>query len=150
MPKKNIVLALGKDGLELIKSFEGCVLKVYLDAIGLPTIGYGHLIKPGESFTKITQKEAEELLKSDAQIFVDGVNKLLEVSVSQNQFDALVSLAFNIGLGNFEKSTLLRLLNAGDFAGAALQFVRWNKAGGKVLAGLTRRREAETKLFLKK
>lgn len=149
MPKKNTVLALGKDGLELIKSFEGCVLKVYLDAIGLPTIGYGHLIKPGESFTKITQKEAEDLLKSDAQIFVDGVNKLLEVNVTQNQFDALVSIAFNIGLGNLKSSTLLRLVNAGDCKGAADQFPRWNKAGGKVLNGLTKRRNAERDLFLK-
>lgn len=149
MPKKNTVLALGKDGLELIKNFEGCVLKVYLDAIGLPTIGYGHLIKPGESFTKITQKEAEDLLKSDAQIFVDGVNKLLEVNVTQNQFDALVSIAFNIGLGNLKSSTLLRLVNAGDYKGAADQFPRWNKAGGKVLNGLTKRRNAERDLFLK-
>lgn len=149
MPKKNTVLSLGKDGLELIKSFEGCVLKVYLDAIGLPTIGYGHLIKPGESFTKITQKEAEDLLKSDAQIFVNGVNKLLEVNVTQNQFDALVSIAFNIGLGNLKSSTLLRLINAGDYKGAADQFPRWNKAGGKVLNGLTKRRNAERDLFLK-
>lgn len=149
MPKKNTVLSLGKYGLELIKSFEGCVLKVYLDAIGLPTIGYGHLIKPGESFTKITQKEAEDLLKSDAQIFVDGVNKLLEVNVTQNQFDALVSIAFNIGLGNLKSSTLLRLINAGDYKGAADQFPRWNKAGGKVLSGLTKRRNAERALFLK-
>ena len=149
MSKKNTVLSLGKYGLELIKSFEGCVLKVYLDAIGLPTIGYGHLIKPGESFTKITQKEAEDLLKSDAQIFVDGVNKLLEVNVTQNQFDALVSIAFNIGLGNLKSSTLLRLINAGDYKGAADQFPRWNKAGGKVLNGLTKRRNAERDLFLK-
>lgn len=149
MPKKNTVLSLGKYGLELIKSFEGCVLKVYLDAIGLPTIGYGHLIKPGESFTKITQKEAEDLLKSDAQIFVDGVSKLLEVNVTQNQFDALVSIAFNIGLGNLKSSTLLRLINAGDYKGAADQFPRWNKAGGKVLSGLTKRRNAERALFLK-
>ena len=149
MPKKNTVLSLGKYGLELIKSFEGCVLKVYLDAIGLPTIGYGHLIKPGESFTKITQKGAEDLLKSDAQIFVDGVNKLLEVNVTQNQFDALVSIAFNIGLGNLKSSTLLRLINAGDYKGAADQFPRWNKAGGKVLNGLTKRRDAERALFLK-
>ncbi len=149
MSKKNTVLSLGKYGLELIKSFEGCVLKVYLDAIGLPTIGYGHLIKPGESFTKITQKGAEDLLKSDAQIFVDGVNKILEVNVTQNQFDALVSIAFNIGLGNLKSSTLLRLINAGDYKGAADQFPRWNKAGGKVLNGLTKRRNAERALFLK-
>lgn len=149
MAKKTTTLSLGKNGLELIKNFEGCVLKVYLDAIGLPTIGYGHLIKPGESFTKITQKEAEDLLKSDAQIFVDGVNKLLEVKVTQNQFDALVSIAFNIGLGNLKSSTLLRLINAGDYKGAADQFPRWNKAGGKVLNGLTNRRNAERDLFLK-
>jgi lysozyme len=143
-------MKLGKQGIELIKSFEGCKLKVYLDAVGLPTIGYGHLIKPGESFTKITQKEAEDLLKSDAQIFVDGVNKLLEVNVTQNQFDALVSIAFNIGLGNLKSSTLLRLVNAGDYKGAADQFPRWNKAGGKVLNGLTKRRNAERDLFMGK
>ncbi len=143
-------MKLGKQGIELIKSFEGCKLKVYLDAVGLPTIGYGHLIKPGESFTKITQKEAEDLLKSDAHIFVDGVNKLLEVNVTQNQFDALVSFAFNVGLGNLEKSTLLKLLNAGDYAGAGNQLPRWNKAGGKILNGLTKRRNAERDLFMGK
>lgn len=143
-------MKISKNGLDLIKQFEGCELKVYLDAIGLPTIGYGHLIKKGEIFNVITLKQAEDLLKSDLKMFEDGVSDLVKVKLSQNQFDALVSFAFNVGLGNLEKSTLLKLLNAGDYAGAGNQLPRWNKAGGKILNGLTKRRNAERDLFIGK
>lgn len=134
-------------GINLIKKFEGCVLRVYKDAIGLDTIGIGHLIKKGESFTVLTQKEAEDLLHKDLQIFIDGLNKLIKVTLTQNQFNAIVSLSFNIGLGNIKKSTLLKKVNLNDMSGAAEQFKVWNKAGGKTLPGLIRRRTAEYNLF---
>lgn len=138
----------GNKGVALIKQFEGLVLKVYKDAVGLPTIGYGHLIKAGEKFTTLTEAEAESLLKSDLKQFEDCVAKVVTVPLNQNQFDALVSFAFNLGCANLKSSTLLKKLNAGDFAGAANEFLRWDKAGGKVLVGLTRRRTAEKTLFL--
>ena len=137
-----------KTGINLIKQFEGTVLKVYKDAVGKDTIGIGHLIKSGESYTTITQQQAEDLLAKDLVQFEVGVTKAVKVTLNQNQFDALVSFSFNLGLGNLNSSTLLKKLNAGDYQGASLEFERWNKAGGKVLAGLTRRRLAEKELFL--
>ncbi|MCI1900870.1 MAG: lysozyme [Enterobacter sp.] len=140
----------GDKGVELICHFEGLKLERYRDAVGLWTIGYGHLILKTEmeKLIKITTGEAKTLLRKDLRRTEQGVQKLVSVSVTQNQFDALVSFAFNLGVGSLKKSTLLRKLNAGDVQGAALQFKSWNKAGGKVLTGLTRRREAEMKLFL--
>lgn len=135
-------------GIDIIKTFEGTVLKVYKDAVGLPTIGIGHLIKKGEVFTTITQQQAEELLAKDLKQFEEGISTSVKVALTQNQFDALVSFAFNLGIGNLNSSTLLKKLNVGDIQGAADQFPRWNKAGGKTLAGLTRRRLAEKELFL--
>lgn len=135
-------------GIDLIKQFEGLSLKVYDDAVGLKTIGYGHLIKKGEVFTTLTQKEAEDLLAKDLKQFEVGVSTSVKVALTQNQFDALVSFAFNLGMSNLNSSTLLKKLNAGDITGASNEFVRWNKAGNKVLAGLTRRRMAEKELFL--
>ena len=135
-------------GIDLIKKFEGTVLKVYKDAVGLPTIGIGHLIKKGEVFTTITQQQAEDLLAKDLKQFEEGISTSVKVAITQNQFDALVSFAFNLGMGNVNSSTLLKKLNAGDVQGAANEFVRWNKAGGKVLTGLTNRRLAEKELFL--
>ncbi|MHB0805997.1 lysozyme [Stutzerimonas nitrititolerans] len=133
-------------GIDLIKSFEGLRLTAYDDGVGVQTIGYGHTkgVKPG---MKITENWAEELLRDDLAEFEAAVNGLVKVRLCQHQFDALVSLVFNIGPGAFSDSTLLRLLNAGLYDDAALQFVRWNKGGGKVLSGLTRRRMAERKLF---
>lgn len=140
----------GDKGVELICHFEGLKLERYRDAVGLWTIGYGHLILKTEmeKLIKITTGEAKTLLRKDLRRTERGVQKLVSASVTQNQFDALVSFAFNLGVGSLKKSTLLRKLNAGDVQGAALQFKSWNKAGGKVLTGLTRRREAEMKLFL--
>ena len=132
----------------IIKEFEGCKLKAYLCPAGVWTIGYGHTdgVKEGD---EITQQEADRLLASDVDLFTAGVQRLVTSDINRNQLGALTSFAFNVGLGNLRHSTLLRLVNKGDFVGAANQFSRWNKAGGKVLAGLTRRREAERKLFLK-
>ena len=111
-------------GIDLIKEFEGTVLKVYKDAVGLPTIGIGHLIKKGEVFTTLTQQQAEELLAKDLKQFEEGVSTSVKVALTQNQFDALVSFAFNLGIGNLNSSTLLKKLNVGDIQGAADQFPR--------------------------
>ena len=134
--------------IPLIKEFEGCKLKAYKCPADVWTIGYGHTdgVKEGD---EITQQEADRLLASDVELFTTGVQRLVHSDINRNQLGALVSFSFNVGLGNLRHSTLLRMVNAGDFVGAADQFLRWNKAGGKVLAGLTRRREAERQLFLK-
>ncbi|ARD62760.1 muraminidase [Kosakonia radicincitans DSM 16656] len=139
----------GAAGLTLIKSFEGLSLEKYRDAVGKWTIGYGHLILPHENFPQALSKvEAEDLLRADLGMTERGVHRLVTVDLNQNQFDALVAFAFNVGLGNLQNSTLLRLLNQGQYQEAADQLPRWNKAGGKILAGLTRRRDAERALFM--
>lgn len=140
---------IGAKGLALIKEFEGLRLDAYPDPAtgGEPiTIGYGSTggYKLGQ---RITEAEAEALLRHDLQRFERAVSGMVTREPTQNQFDAMVSLAFNVGEGNLKSSTLLKLHNAGDFAGAQGQFVRWNKAAGKVMAGLTRRREAEARLY---
>ncbi len=134
-------------GLSLIKSFEGLRLLAYRDAVGVWTVGYGATrgVKAGMSVTK---EQAERMLLNDVQRFEPEVERLVQVPLTGNQWDALVSFTYNLGAANLESSTLLRKLNAGDYAGAAEQFPRWNKAGGKVLPGLVRRREAERVLFL--
>jgi len=135
-------------GLALIKSFEGCELTAYQDAVGVWTIGYGHTgdewCTPGRS---ITQEEADTLLEGDLHRFEDGVNALCARSLTSNQFSALVSFAYNLGLGALEQSTLMRFVNEGDFTAAAQQFGLWVYAGGEMLEGLVRRRAAEAKLF---
>lgn len=142
-------MQISKKGIDLIKSFEGCRLKAYKDAVGVWTIGYGHTHKVIKG-DEITQEEADEFLKDDLQVFVDGVNKLLKVNVTQGQFDALVSFAYNCGLGNLQKSTLLKDVNARYWTNASKEFLKWDKAKGKVLPGLTRRRTAEMNMFLNK
>ncbi|KVV53112.1 muraminidase [Burkholderia territorii] len=139
----------GEQGIALIKQFEGLRLARYLDAVGKPTIGYGHLILPNERFTRpLTPAEAEALLRRDLRGAELNLRKLLRVPVTQQQFDALMSFVFNLGAGRLRSSTLLRYLNAGASTRAADQFLVWNKAGGKPLAGLTKRRRAERALFL--
>ena len=139
--------------LALIKEFEGCYLEAYPDpgTGGDPwTIGWGATgpgIRPG---VKWTQAQADERLAQDVDRFMAGVYHAINkaaITPSPAELGALTSLAYNIGLGAFQKSTLLRLYNAGEKAGAAAQFLRWNKAGGKIMRGLTRRREAEKALF---
>lgn len=143
-------------GIALIKEFEGCRLKAYPDPAtgGEPwTIGYGLTsaagIIPVKRGLVITQAQADEYLVKSLAKYEDAVSKALTKPPTPNQFAAMVSLCFNIGPGNFAKSSVVRKLNAGDVAGAANAFLLWNKAAGKVMAGLTRRREAERKLFLK-
>lgn len=135
------------DGLKLTEAFEGCRLKAYQDIVGVWTIGYGHTrnVKPGDV---CTLEQAEEWLKEDVQDCVDAINKNLKVEVSQAQFDALVDFSFNLGVGALLRSTLWKKLQAGDYRGAANEFPKWDMAGGKHVAGLTRRRLAEQKMFL--
>lgn len=139
-------------GIALIKQFEGCKLTAYQDSVGVWTIGYGWTQpvdgKPVRAGMTIKQETAERLLKTGLVSYEIDVSRLVKVSLTQGQFDALVSFTYNLGARSLSTSTLLRKLNAGDYAGAADEFLRWNKAGGKVLNGLTRRREAERALFL--
>lgn len=135
-------------GLGLVKTFEGCKLTAYLCPAGVPTIGYGRTtgVKLGQ---KITQAQADAWVVEEYDEFEARVRRIVQVPLTANQLGALTSFAYNLGSGALASSTLLRLLNEGDYAGAAAQFGRWNKAGGKVLAGLTKRRAAEAALFLK-
>ena len=139
-------------GIALIKQFEGCKLTAYQDSVGVWTIGYGWTQpvegKPIRAGMTIKQETAERLLKTGLVSYESDVSRLVKVGLTQGQFDALVSFTYNLGARSLSTSTLLRKLNAGDYAGAADEFLRWNKAGGKVLNGLARRREAERALFL--
>lgn len=140
-------MKIGSKGLELIKHFEGCELEAYKCPAGVWTIGYGH-IKGVQEGMKITEMQAEEMLQSELIEYEGYINDLVEVELNQNQFDAMVSWVYNLGGGNLRSSTLLKVLNAGDYDGVPAQMLRWNKAGGKVLEGLTRRRQAEADLFV--
>ena len=139
-------------GIDLIKQFEGCKLSAYQDSVGVWTIGYGWTQpvdgKPIRAGMTIKQETAERLLKTGLVSYESDVSRLVKVGLTQGQFDALVSFTYNLGARSLSTSTLLRKLNAGDYAGAADEFLRWNKAGGKILNGLIRRREAERALFL--
>lgn len=140
-------MRISQNGLSLIKHFEGLELKAYRCPAGVLTIGYGSTgkhVKPG---MVITEDEAEALLRKDVGPFEDAIGKLVRVKLDQDEFDALVAFSYNIGAGAFAESTLLKKLNAGDFGGAYKEFARWNKAKGKVLKGLTKRRAAEAALF---
>jgi lysozyme len=141
-------------GIDLISSLEDTRFEAYDDGVGVWTIGIGTTVYPNGVRVKkgdsCTLDQAKSYFAHDLKRFEASVNNLVKVPLSQNQFDALVSLVYNIGSGNFASSTLLKKLNAKDYAGAAEQFPRWNKAKGKVLNGLTRRRDAERALFLKK
>lgn len=135
-----------KQGIELTERFEGCKLVAYLDSNGIPTIGYGHTLGVALGDT-CTQAQAEQWLYEDIAWAVSVVNHNVKVQLTQGEFDALVDFVFNVGAGNFGGSTLLRLLNQGDFAGAAEEFEKWHHAGGKDVAGLLRRRLAEEDEF---
>ena len=133
-------------GIELIKEFEGCKQVAYQDSVGVWTIGYGHTKDVYEGQLSI-KKTCERFLAEDIAEFEDYVEAIVEVSLSQNQFDALVAWTFNLGPGNLLKSTMLRKLNEGDYDAVPDEMRRWNKAGGEVLNGLVRRRDAEANLF---
>ncbi|MBM3603623.1 MAG: lysozyme [Alphaproteobacteria bacterium] len=142
-------------GIALIKAHEGLRLEAYPDPAhgwSVPTIGYGHTSAAGSppvtKGMRITEAGATEILRTDLRKFERYVMDAVTVPLNQNQFDALVSFTFNLGPGNLRNSTLLRKLNARDYAGAADQFGQWVKAGGKTLPGLVKRRKAERDLFL--
>lgn len=145
--------SLAPELLDHIKAFEGCVLKAYHDPVGYPTIGVGHLLSKVayedlSKYPDIDMDEAMDILAEDLAESCEYVENLVNVDLTDAQFGALVSLVFNIGVGNFQSSTLLRLLNQDDYQGAADEFPKWRKSAGKVLAGLERRRAAERKMFL--
>ncbi|MGE9796866.1 lysozyme [Acinetobacter baumannii] len=141
-------------GVDLISGFEDTRFKAYDDGVGIWTIGTGTTVYPNGVKVKqgdtCTPEQAKAYFKHDLAKFEKTVNESVTVPLNQNQFDALVSLTYNIGSGAFNNSTLLKKLNKGDYQGAAEQFLVWNKADGKVMKGLVRRREAERALFLKK
>jgi lysozyme len=140
-------------GIDLIKRFEGLKLKPYLCPASICTIGYGNTYYPSGAKVKltdpaITKEKAEELLKFLLTSYEKGVDSFCRDDINQNQFDALTSFAYNVGLGNLQKSTLIKKVNLNPNDPAIrLEFMKWNKGAGKVLAGLTRRRQAEADLY---
>jgi lysozyme len=140
-----------REGLTLIKEFEGFRSAAYRDAVGVWTIGYGHTSMAGAPDVTaglvVTKAEAEEILVKDVEQFANGVRQLLQVNLSGQQFSALVSFAYNVGLGNFKKSSVLTAVNRNDVAAVRRRLQLWTKAGGRVLPGLVRRRAAEAALF---
>tara|TARA_R100000458_G_scaffold52358_1_gene53847 strand:+ start:1848 stop:2297 length:450 start_codon:yes stop_codon:yes gene_type:complete len=137
---------ISKEGISLIKKFEGCELKAYQDSVGVWTIGYGHTkdVKDGD---EISAEMADIMLEEEMPEYEGYINDMVKVPLEQCQFDALVCWVYNLGPNNLRESTLLKLLNAGDYHLIPSQIKRWNKAGGETLKGLIRRREAESLLF---
>lgn len=137
---------INEEGLALIKEYEGLHLTAYQCPGRVWTIGYGHT-RTTLPFMKITKEEAEDLLREDVAVAERAVCRLVEVPLSDNQFAALVSFVFNVGIGNMERSTLLKLLNRGWYDQVPAQLTRWNKIAGETLGGLVRRRAAEAALW---
>ena len=145
-------MELSQKGKDLIMKFEGLKLTAYQDSVGIWTIGYGNTYYENNVAVKkgdvITHNRAIELFNLIVKKFEVGVDELVASNVNQNQFDAMVSLAYNIGINNFKNSSLLKMVNNGPSNSSIyLQFLRWNKAKGKVIEGLTRRRIAESNLY---
>ena len=147
-------MTISNKGLELIKEFEGFSANAYLCPAKIPTIGYGNTfwqdgrkVRLGEQISKTKALELLEFVAN--KDFANKIFPLIKVEVNQNQFDAMTSLAYNIGVGAFSNSTLLKRVNAKDFLGAGNEFLKWDKSNGKPLLGLTRRRQREKELFLK-
>jgi len=139
-------MKISKEGVALIKKFEGCKLESYYDAVDVLTIAYGRTkaVKAGDT---CTQEEADQMLAEDLEEFEGYVDKLVTVDLEQNQFDALTAWTYNLGPTNLNSSSMLTKINEKDWDEVPNQMKRWNKAGGKILEGLVRRREAEAKLF---
>lgn len=142
-------LKISQEGIALIKKFEGCELTAYQCSAGVWTIGYGHT-KGVEKGMTISKESAEDMLVEELHEYENYINDNVTAPLSQNQFDAMVSWVYNLGPANLKASTLLKVLNAGDYDGVPAQIKRWNKAGGVTLDGLIRRREAESLLFQNK
>lgn len=143
-------MRISQKGVDLIKHYEGCKLKAYKDIVGILTLGYGHTGSDVHEGQVISQDEAESLLRLDLEKFEKGVNYLVTSDITQNQFDALVSFTFNLGIGSLSYSTLLKKVNASDFDSAKKEFLKWDMAGGKHVNGLLIRRTAEAFLFSSK
>ncbi len=147
-------MKISKQGIELIAEFEGFRSKPYKCPAGVPTIGYGTTIYPNGTHVKMSDKaiskeEALSILKYQVdKSYGATVNRYVQKDITQNQFDAMSSFTYNLGSGNLKASTLLKRVNQGKMSKASKEFLKWDKAGGKKLAGLTRRRKAEAKLFL--
>jgi lysozyme len=141
-------MQLSNAGLELLKRSEGLRSQTYLDVAGIPTIGFGHRVQPGEHFaSEITTAQAEAVLAHDVQAAEQAVSRLVKVPLTQGQFDALVDFVFNLGAARLAGSTLLRYLNEGKYGDAAWQLLAWDHAGSLEIAALKRRREAELRLW---
>lgn len=145
-------MRINDKGIALIKSFEGCKLRAYQDSVGIWTVGYGATFYQDGSKVKsvdiLTQQQADDLLNYHVNLFADKVKPLIKVELSDNQFSALVSFAFNLGAGALAKSTLLKKVNVNpEDESIRAEFAKWDKAGGKQLRGLTRRRKAEADLY---
>lgn len=136
-----------QEGLDLIKRFEGFSPTVYICPAGYPTIGYGHLVSKGEVFDSISAKEAEELLRRDVASAERAVLRLINVPLTDGQYDALVSFTYNLGSGALQSSTLRRKVNRQAHSDVSAQLVRWVWAGGRKLNGLIMRRNIEAKLY---
>ncbi|SEH24669.1 lysozyme [Magnetospirillum fulvum] len=148
MSATTLIRSCNEAGKDIIRQCEGLRLKAYLCPAGKLTIGYGHTGPDVKTGMTITEEDANTLLSRDLVAAEKAIAGVVSVTITDNQFSALVSFVFNLGAGNFYGSTLLKKLNANDIFGAADEFPRWNKVNGQVLAGLTRRREAERTLFL--
>lgn len=147
-------MKISNKGLELLKEFEGFSSNAYLCPAKIPTIGYGstfyedgRAVKLGEQISKTRALELLEFVAN--KDFAEKIYPLIKVKITQNQFDAMTSLAYNIGVGAFANSTLLKKVNAKDFIGASEEFLKWDKSNGQRLFGLTRRRQREKELFLR-
>jgi len=139
---------INKEGRDKLKGFEALRLKAYLDVGGVWTIGWGH-IKTAKAGMKITEVQAEALLALDLKEYEVAVEKYVKVPLSDNQFATLVSFAYNVGIGAFMKSTLLKKLNAGQYDAVPSELMKWNKVKGKTVRGLTNRRAAEAGMWAK-
>lgn len=139
---------LSSQGLALLKKSEGFRPSIYRDQAGVDTIGYGHRVLEGESFpSNITEDQAEKILSLDILVAENSVRRLVKVSLTQGQFDALVDFVFNLGFSRLSKSTLLRYLNGGEYTAAGLELLKWDRVGEQEEPGLKARREAEFALW---
>ena len=139
-------MKISQTGIDLIKKWEGMETEAYQDSVGVWTIGYGHT-KTAKKGMRITPDQAELLLKDELAEYEGYINRYVTVDLRQCEFDALVSWVYNLGPSNLQSSTMLKVLNAGKYNEVPYQMKRWNRAGGKVLKGLTRRRADEARLF---
>lgn len=140
-------MKISQKGTAFICEFEGLEKEAYQDVVGIWTIGYGHTGPEVKKGMVITESAAVDILKKDLEKFEKDISRLVKVPLTQDQFDALMSFVYNVGAGNLQSSTLLKLLNQGNYEAVPTQMLRWNKAGGKEVAGLTRRRAAEGQLW---